>query len=99
MKLPDDPIILEILPEFIDQWLDDLTNLFPALVSAKNSQDLYRMGHTIKGSCAQFGLEDVSLMGIELMGYAKAEQWDKAMALRTKIYAAILEVKNYIESL
>ncbi|MFN8359090.1 MAG: Hpt domain-containing protein [Candidatus Kapaibacterium sp.] len=99
MKLPDDPIILEILPEFIDQWLDDLTNLFPTLVSTKNSQDLYRMGHTIKGSCAQFGLDDVSLMGIELMSYAKAEQWDKAMALRTKIYDSILEVKKYIASL
>ena len=99
MKLPDDPIILEILPEFIDQWLDDLTNLFPKLVETKNSQDLYRMGHTIKGSCAQFGLEDVSVMGIELMSYAKAEQWDKSMALRTKIHAAILEVKKYIESL
>ena len=74
MKLPDDPIILEILPEFVDQWLDDLTHLFPTLVATKNSQDLYRMGHTIKGSCAQFGLDDVSLMGIELMSYAKADR-------------------------
>ncbi|MBK9248133.1 MAG: Hpt domain-containing protein [Ignavibacteria bacterium] len=99
MKLPNDPIILEMLPEFIDTWLDDLTTLFPALVAAKNSQDLYRMGHTIKGSCAQFGLDEVSLLGIELMTYAKAEQWDKAMALRTKIQAAILEVKKYLETM
>ena len=98
MKLPDDPFILELLPEFLDTWIEELNGQYLILVQTKNEQDLYCMGHTIKGSCAQFGLEDVSKMGIELMGFARAHEWDKALDIREKILKAILEMKQFILS-
>ncbi|MBS1537281.1 MAG: Hpt domain-containing protein [Bacteroidetes bacterium] len=99
MKLPDDPFILELLPEFLDTWIEDLNGQYLILVQTKNEQELYRMGHTIKGSCAQFGLEDVSKMGIELMGFARAHEWGKALAIREIILKSIIEMKQYIQSL
>jgi chemotaxis protein histidine kinase CheA len=99
MKLPDDPIILELLPEFIDTWIDELNKGYLTLVQSKNEQDLYRLGHTIKGSCAQFGFDEISKMGIELMGIARAQQWDKALALRENILRSFVEAKQYIQSL
>ena len=51
MKIPDDPFIVELLPEFIDTWIDDLNNLYPSVLESKNTDELYRIGHTIKGSC------------------------------------------------
>ncbi len=99
MQLPDDPIILELLPEFIDTWIEELNGQFITLVRSRNEPDLYRMGHTIKGSCAQFGMDEVSKLGIELMAYTKAHEWEKVLAIREKILRSFLHAKKYIESL
>lgn len=98
MKIPDDPFIKELLPEFVDSWINDISNQYPALIESKNSNDLYRLAHTLKGSCFQFGLDEVAQMGIELMDMAKSEQWDKASKLKVKIEEAFVDVKKFLES-
>lgn len=99
MKLPDDPIILELLPEFIETWIGELNGQFITLVRNRSENEMYRMGHTIKGSCAQFGLEEISAMGIELMGYARAQEWEKVLAIREKILRSFIHAQKYIQSL
>jgi hypothetical protein len=94
MNIPDDPFIKELLPEFIDTWIDDINTQYQTLLISKNSQDLYRFGHTLKGSCLQFGLDEIAALGIELMGYAKAEDWKKAAELEGKLIAWFGELKQ-----
>lgn len=97
MQIPDDPFILELLPEFLDTWMADVQTQMAELISSRNGQDLYRFGHTMKGSCAQFGLDGLSAMGIELMGYAKNGEWDKAAAMQKPIYDSFNEAKEFVE--
>lgn len=97
MKLSSDPFVLELLPEFVDNWLADLENL-SGIFSSRNADDLYRFAHTLKGSCFQFGLDHIAQMGIELMGYAKNFDWDNASAMEEKIRNSFLEVKTYLEN-
>ena len=96
MKLPDDPFILELLPEFIDTWINDLETQFQSIIDSKNSDVLYRFGHTLKGSCFQFGLDDVAAMGIELMGFSKEQNWEKALELYPTIKSSFDEVKQFL---
>lgn len=97
MKLPDDPFIQELLPEFVETWLSDIDSQYSDLVNTKNGDDLYRMAHTLKGSCFQFGLDDVANMGIALMGLAKDKDWGRAMAMKIPIRNAFAEVKQFLD--
>lgn len=97
MKLSDDPFVRELLPEFVDNWLADLTNL-PNIISSKNADELYRFAHTLKGSCFQFGLDHIAQLGIELMGYAKNRDWERASDMEEKIYNSFVEVKNFLQN-
>ncbi len=98
MELPQDPFVRELLPEFVDSWLDDIENQFDEFVSKKNSEELYRLAHTLKGSCFQFGLNDIANYGIELMGYAKELDWRRASELKPKIVSLFNEVKAYLNN-
>ncbi|MGQ9818309.1 MAG: Hpt domain-containing protein [Candidatus Kapaibacteriales bacterium] len=97
MKLSNDPFVLELLPEFVDNWLADLKKL-PDIISSQNADELYRFAHTLKGSCFQFGLDHIAHMGIELMGYAKSYDWVNASSMEEKIKNSFLEVKTYLEN-
>ncbi len=97
MKIPDDPFIIELLPEFIETWMNDLNEQFPELIKNKNADELYRFGHTLKGSCFQFGLDEVAEIGIELMGYAKENNWEKASEMEGKIRQAFINMKEFVE--
>lgn len=98
MTLPSDPIILELLPEFIDDWIKQLDREFQPILDAKNEQDLYRLGHTLKGSCLQFGLQEPAQLGIQLMGLSKEQKWDEAAAMfqpiRSMFEEALVAVKQ-----
>ena len=94
MKLPDDPFVIELLPEFIDTWLNDIQNQLPMIIESKNGDDLYRLAHTIKGSCFQFSLDHIAEMGIELMGYAKEMDWDNAHRMKELIEKSLIEVRE-----
>lgn len=73
---PTDPVLVEFLPEFVEQWLVDLHEPFDAMFERHNVEELNRLGHTIKGSFLQFGFKDLSLLGKEIMHEAQAENWD-----------------------
>lgn len=98
MKLPEDPFILELLPEFIDTWINDIKDQLDTIISSKDSDELYRFGHTIKGSCLQFGIEEIALLGIEMMGYAKANDFDNAQVLGDKILQSFIEANEFVAS-
>lgn len=98
MKLPEDPFVLELLPEFIESWIDELSNNFPNLMREKNATDLYRMAHTMKGSCYQFGLNELGDVGVELMNLIKHEEWDKVNSQCNFVLGKLVEYKEYVEN-
>ncbi len=98
MKLPEDPFILELLPEFIDSWIDELTNNFPNLMLDRNATDLYRMAHTMKGSCYQFCLNDLGDIGVELMNLIKNEEWEKVDSQCNYVLGKLVEYKEFVEN-
>jgi HPt (histidine-containing phosphotransfer) domain-containing protein len=91
MTLPSDPIVLELLPEFINDWIAQLDREFQPILDAKNEELLYRLGHTLKGSCLQFGLQEPAQLGIQLMGLSKEQKWDEAAAMFTPIRSMFVE--------
>jgi len=95
LKLPEDPIVLELLPEFVETWLTDIEQ-YHEFETKNQASELYRMAHTLKGSCYQFGLDDLGDMGIEMMTYAKISDWAKAAVLKQKIKSRFLEVDDYL---
>ena len=97
MKLPEDPFVLELLPEFVDTWIIDLDTQFSAAYKEKNADELYRIGHTLKGSCFQFGLDEIAKLGIELMGYAKSVDWNSSVTLVKKINGVFADVKDFLD--
>ena len=98
MKLPEDPFIRELLPEFVDTWIQDIGAQFNALIEAKNWDDLYRFGHTLKGSCFQFGLDNIAAQGIDLMGYAKEHDLDNAFKMGDILRNSFVEIKTELEN-
>ncbi len=84
-QLPDDPVVRELLPEFVDDWLRQLDEDFPKIFAAKDAATMRRFGHTIKGSCFQFGLPHIAELGIQLMQLAEAEQWEQIATMRDRI--------------
>lgn len=98
MKVPNDPFIIELLPEFLETWQNDIDNQLPVLLKERNKDELYRFGHTLKGSCFQFGFDETAQLGIELMGCSKEENWNKALDLEQKIKQSFSEIKTFIES-
>lgn len=98
MKLPNDPFILELLPEFIDDWLSQIDANYSPLVETKNEGELYRLGHTLKGSCYQFGLDNIAEMGIELMGYCREQNFDKVATLKDPIRKGFVDMKEFLQN-
>ncbi len=98
MKLPEDPFILELLPEFIDSWIDELSNNFPKLMKDKNDTDLYRMAHTMKGSCYQFGLNELGDIGVELMKLIKNQEWEKVDSQCNYVLSEFVKYKEFVKS-
>jgi HPt (histidine-containing phosphotransfer) domain-containing protein len=98
MEFSDDPYVLELLPEFIDTWLEDISTQLNVLIESNNSDELYRMGHTLKGSCLQFGLESIASLGIELMGYAKEKKWEQAKLLERKLLNEFDRIKKELSA-
>lgn len=94
INIPEDPFIRELLPEFIDTWIEDLDSQFNGLVEAQNEADLYRMAHTLKGSCFQFGLTDLGNLGVDLMAIARAHNWELAKEYGVKLKEGFAFVKK-----
>lgn len=97
MNIPNDPVIQELIQEFVDSWINDLNNDYANLIETKNSDDLYRMAHTLKGSCFQFGLDEIAEMGIKLMELTKQGNWEEAKTYESLLLDKFNEVKALIE--
>ena len=87
---PADPILQELLPEFLDAWIKDLSTTWADICARGDVQELHRFGHTIKGSFIQFGFRDLSGVGKEIMEDADRAHWSQASAR----IAALLLVVN-----
>jgi len=96
MNIPDDPFVQELLPEFVDTWLADMESKLPEYIQTKNSTDLYRLAHTLKGSCFQFGIDEIANKGIELMALAKAEDWEQSLKLGNQIIQMFKDAKQFL---
>lgn len=96
MNIPDDPFVQELLPEFVDTWLADMETKLPEYIQTKNSTDLYRLAHTLKGSCFQFGIDEIANKGIELMALAKAEDWEQSLNLGNQIIQMFKDAKQFL---
>lgn len=98
MTIPEDPFIRELLPEFIESWLDDIRTKYRLFIIEKDSAELYRLAHTLKGSCYQFGLTDLGDTGIKIMALAKEGKWEEALSYEEYLMKSFLEIKEFIES-
>lgn len=98
MKIPDDPFVLELLPEFIDTWVGDIENQLDDFVQTENWDDLYRLAHTLKGSCFQFGLDEIAELGIKIMGFAKEHDGENVLAFKVPILDYFAQMKQLLET-
>jgi len=96
LKLPDDELVLELLPEFVDTWIEDIDVTFPKHLTDRNADEMYRLAHTLKGSCYQFGLDELGDMGIEIMGHVKSENWDKIAQYHDPLKNKFVEIQNFL---
>ena len=97
MNIPDDPVIQELIEEFVETWIEDLDRDYKKLIDEKNAEDLYRLAHTLKGSCFQFGLDEIAHLGIELMDKAKAQDWEAAASFEQPLKQKFAEVKTLLK--
>lgn len=88
--LPADPVLADLIPEFVRQWMHDFTVTWSELRASGSLEDFRRFGHTIKGSFLQFGFKSLSGVGIEIMNDAARGDWDAA-DLRVKGLTQALE--------
>lgn len=98
MKLPNDPFVLELLPEFIEDWIDKIENEYPNLYTSRDSESLYRLAHTIKGSSYQFGFVDLGDLGVEMMRQVKSEDWNGLEQNKELFRTKLVEIKEYLSN-
>jgi chemotaxis protein histidine kinase CheA len=96
MQLPNDPFILELLPEFIDDWIEKLDSEYPDYRKNKDSESLYRFAHTMKGSSYQFGFADLGDIGVEIMTQVKSDDWDGIEQNIEKFRIRLIEIKDFL---
>jgi len=77
-SVPADPVLREFYPEFVERWLSDLTEQWPEIVTRNDVEELYRVGHTIKGSFLQFGLKELAEIGKRIMAASADNDWSTA---------------------
>jgi chemotaxis protein histidine kinase CheA len=97
VKISSDPFVQELLPEFVDTWMNDIKEQYPKLIEEKNSVDIYRIAHTLKGSCFQFGLDEIAYLGIELMEFCKAKDWENITNMESRLVNMFEQFKTLLE--
>lgn len=96
LNIPDDPFVKELLPEFVDTWIDDLKSQYGILVMEQKSEELFRLAHTLKGSCYQFGFNEVGDISIQIMGFAKEKNWVKAAEMEPILISHFEKLKEFL---
>ncbi|MCS7176246.1 MAG: Hpt domain-containing protein [Candidatus Kapabacteria bacterium] len=95
MRLPDDPLLRELLPEFVDTWQHEAPLILEA-AHKQNDAELYRLGHTLKGSCLQFGLTELAELGIQVMECARNHSWNAVPALYEQIVLHLQQLQRLV---
>jgi len=98
MKLPSDPFVLELLPEFIEDWLEKLSDEFDPAMKGKDSETLYRIAHTIKGSSFQFGFDELGNLGITMMEQVNNSDWDGLEQNKEFFRIKLIEIQEYLKN-
>ncbi len=96
MKIPANNLILNLLPEFIDTWINDIRKNLKSLTIAGNEKELHDFGHTLKGSALQFGLNDFAEFGSEIMTYVREGNLNAVSELEEKLIKYLLELKEKV---
>ncbi|NQW30681.1 MAG: hypothetical protein HQ472_09235 [Ignavibacteria bacterium] len=94
ISLPTEQVMVELLPEFVDSWVSDLTVTWTSITKSMDTEELYRFGHTVKGSFMQFGFKDLSKAGAALMSDAANSDWETASKRIQGILEAMYELKK-----
>lgn len=100
--LPEPPehgsVLADLFPEFVQAWITDIDQHLQMFAVSHDTEALYRLGHTIKGSFQQFGLEDHASIGRAIMDFATSNIWDDAIAwleaLRTMLCSLQAAIHN-----
>ena len=92
--IPTDPVLEDLIPEFIEQWQKDLTVTWSDVKERRDMEEFKRFGHTIKGSFLQFGFSDLSAVGKQIMVDAENGDWDEAGARVLGIYNVLAVLKQ-----
>ncbi|RMF35889.1 MAG: Hpt domain-containing protein [Chlorobiota bacterium] len=98
MQLPDDPILRDLAPEFCVSWRNDLSTVLPNIIAAHNQSELYRFGHTLKGSARQFGFAELADCGAELMQHASLGAWDAVPDTVARIHVLIESLESFLRA-
>jgi HPt (histidine-containing phosphotransfer) domain-containing protein len=98
MRLSSDKIILELLPEFVSDWLNDIETEFIEILVQQDQSRLYRFGHTLNGSCLQFGLKEPAQLGVLLMKYAETQDWAVAREMKEPLRASFINIKKMLQT-
>lgn len=98
MKLPSDPFVLELLPEFIEDWLEKLSDEFDPAIKEKDSETLYRIAHTIKGSSFQFGFDELGNLGITMMEQVNNSDWGGLEQNKVFFRNKLIEIQEYLKN-
>jgi chemotaxis protein histidine kinase CheA len=97
MELPNDPMILELYGDFVEQWLNDINEQWDTLIQEKKADmqsDFYRFAHTLKGSGYQFGITPLGDAGIELMSLIKTGQLDDVPPFKERLVGILQDASD-----
>ncbi len=96
MNLPEDEFILELLPEFVETWINDIEAQFDKYYETRDKDEMYRLAHTLKGSCYQFSIDEIGDMGVDLLEKVKVEQWDEIHPYKETLLTKFREAQKYL---
>ncbi len=85
-----------MLGDFVESWQRDFNDKLPAIVQEKHAEELFRFGHTLRGSGRQFGLLAMSDLGMEVQECARSERWDLLPALQQRLSDELVYVKQFV---
>lgn len=96
IQLPEDPILLEMLPDYLISWEKDFQTRFIEIIASKDVSELKRFGHTLKGSSRQFSMKHIAEYGTIIQHHAESQDFESALGLKEIVLQELLRVKHYL---
>jgi hypothetical protein len=97
-RLPTDPNVVALLPMFCDEWEAALRESWPRVREEQDVDALRRLGHTVVGSFAQFGLPRGAEAGAAISACARAGDFAAAEREIEVLLGLIDEVRRELAS-